>query len=372
MQRTIFLLLLSFCLRLTAVAADSFVYIGTYTNAGGEGIYAYRFNPDTGELKPLGVAAKTSNPSFLTISPNGKFLYAANEDSAATVSGFALNRNTGALTPINQSSTRGNGACFVAVDHTNRALLVANYGSGSVASFHIDDSGKLSQAVSFIEHKGSSANAARQKTPHAHSINLSPDNRFAIAADLGTDEVKVYKFDAAAATLEPNDPPSTKLTPGDGPRHFTFHPNHRFGYVINELHSTVTALAWDAQRGVLTPIESVSTLPAGFKGDNSTAEVQVHPSGKWLYGSNRGNDSIAVMEIDHATGKLKLVQNAPTGGSTPRNFRMDPTGKWLLAANQKGNNMTLFKVDQQTGFLTATGASVPLNSPVCVKFITAK
>jgi len=339
----------------------SIVYAGTYTGQGSEGIYAWRFDPATGSLTPMGLVAKSANPSFLAIAPGGKHLYAVGEIAnfggarAGAITAFAIDARTGKLSELNQVSSRGAGPCFVAVDKSNHAVLAANYGSGSVVSFRIEDGGRLSEAVSFVQHTGSGENKARQQGPHAHSINVSPDGRFAIAADLGTDELRVYRLNAAAGTLTPQDPPALKLAPGDGPRHFAFHPNGRVAYVINELHSTITGLHWDASRGVLQPFDTVSTLPADFKGDNTTAEVQVHPSGKWVYGSNRGLDSIAVFAVDRSSGKLRLIENVPSGGAMPRNFRMDPTGRWLLAANQRGNNIVVFRIDQKTGRLTPAG-----------------
>lgn len=358
---------------LAASKSDFLMYVGTYTGKGSDGIYVYRFDAKTGTVKPIGLAAKADNPSFLAISPDEKSLYSVSEvGRGAVVSAFDIDAQSGMLKLRNAVADPGSGPCFVGVDHTGKVVVIANYGSGSVASYQVGADGKLSPAVSMIQHKGSSADPARQKGPHAHSINVSPDNRFAIAADLGLDELLVYKLDAASGQLTPNDPPFTKVTPGDGPRHFTFHPNKRFAYVIAEMHNTVTALNWDAAKGTLTPIESVSTLPPDFKGASDTAEVQVHQNGKWLYGSNRGHDSIAVFDIDQKTGKLKLVQNAPTGGSHPRNFRMDPTGNWLIAANMNGNSMKVFKIDQTTGQLTASGDMLKLTSPVCIKFIPAK
>ena len=352
--------------------AESLMYVGTYTGQGSDGIYAWRFDSNTGALRALGLMAKSENPSFLAISPDRKFLYAANETNAGAVTAFSIDAVSGALTELNRVSARGDGTCYVTVDHTGRVALAANYGSGSLASFHIDQAGRLSEAVSYIQHTGTGADRERQGSPHAHSINLSPDNRFAISADLGTDELNVYRVDGSSGSLTPNDPPAIKMKPGDGPRHFTFHPNGKFAYAINELHSTVTALAWDKSRGALTSIESVSTLPADYKGESTTAEVQVHPSGKWLYGSNRGHDSIAVFRVDRKTGKLKLIQNAPTDGSQPRNFRIDPSGKWLMAANHRGNNMRLFRINSRTGELTAQGETINLNSPVCIKFLASR
>jgi 6-phosphogluconolactonase len=353
-------------------STESLMYVGTYTGKGSEGIYAYRFNSKSGALKSIGLVAKSSNPSFFAISPDEKVLYSVSEGKEGILTAYSINARTGALTELNHSSTRGGGPCFVSIDKTNHTALVANYGGGSVASFRIEPGGKLSDAVSFIQHHGSSANPSRQKEPHAHSINVSPDNRFAVTADLGTDELIVYRLDAATAQLTPNDPPATKLTPGDGPRHFTFHSNRRFAYVINELHSTVTPLTWDAAKGTLTPGEPVSTLPSDFSGENTTAEVLVHPNGKWLYGSNRGHDSIAVFEINAGTGKPKLVENAATGGNVPRNFRIDPTGRWLIAENQSSNNMRVFRIAQKNGRLTPSGEMIELVSPVCIKFVRAK
>jgi 6-phosphogluconolactonase len=324
-----------------ASKTESLMYVGTYTGQGSEGIYAYRFDSATGAVTPIGLVAKSTNPSFLAVGPGGKTLYAVSEGREGTLTSYTVDRNTGKLTEVNHVSTKGGGPCFVGLDHRGRTAMIANYGSGSVASYRVKPDGHLSEAVSFFQHEGSSANPTRQKGPHAHSINASPDDRFAVAADLGLDELKVYKLNAATAELSPNDPPFTKLTPGDGPRHFAFHPNKRFAYAINEMHNTVTALAWDGAKGTLTAIESVPTIPADFKEETTTAEVQVHPNGKWLYGSNRGHDSIAVFDIDGSTGKLKPLQHAPTGGGQPRNFRIDPTGQCLIDANMNPNHIRL-------------------------------
>lgn len=347
------------------------VYVGTYTGQGSEGIYVYHFDVRTGALTRGALAAKMANPSFLAISPDEKFLYAVSEARGGAVSSFAIGAE-GALTPVNSVSTKGPGPCFVTTDKTGRAVVIANYGGGSVASFQAGTDGRLSEAVSFFQHTGKSVNAQRQEGPHAHSVNISPDNRFAVVADLGLDELLVYKLNAAAGSITPNEPPYTKLTPGDGPRHFAFHPTGKLAFAIDELRSTVTPLKWDAKRGVLKPRAAVSTLPPDFKGDNSTAEIQVHPSGKWLYGSNRGHDSIAVFAVNQRTGALKRIENVPTRGSTPRNFRLDPSGQWLIAANQKGNSLTVFQVDPKTGRLTGKGEAVEISSPVCVKFVTVR
>jgi 6-phosphogluconolactonase len=257
------------------------------------------------------------------------------------------------------------------VDKTGRAVIVANYGSGSAAVLPLEADGRVKPASSFVQHSGSSLNPKRQSGPHAHSVNLSADNRFAIVADLGLDQVLVYKFDAANGAIEPNQPPFFAVAPGSGPRHFAFHPNGRYGYVINELASTVTAMSWDAARGVFRELGTVSTLPKGFTGGSTTAEVQVHPSGRFLYGSNRGHNSIAAFAIG-PKGTLKPAGHTPSGGEIPRNFGIDPTGQFLIAANQKTDSVVLFRIDQKTGALTPTGARFELGAPVCVRFLPAQ
>lgn len=353
------------------------VYIGTYTGGESKGIYAWRFDAGSGVAAPLGLAAETVNPAFLAVHPSNRYLYAVSEISGrggkpeGAVSAFAIDAASGKLTLLNQVSSRGAGPAFVAVDHTGRDLLVANYGGGSVAVCPIHSDGRLGEATAFVQHTGSSVNPQRQREPHAHSINVSPDNRFAIVADLGLDKLLVYRFDAASGSLAPNDPPFAAVKPGSGPRHFTFHPNGKFAYVINELASTVTAFSYDAARGALTALQTVSTLPKDFTGSSTTAEVQVDPAGKFLYGSNRGHDSIAVFAIDPAKGTLTPVERVSTQGKTPRNFRIDPTGSYLFAANQASGNVVIFRIDAKTGRLTPTGQVLSVPSPVCVKFVPA-
>jgi 6-phosphogluconolactonase len=246
---------------------------------------------------------------------------------------------------------------------------VANYGSGSVAVLRISDDGRLESASAFIQHEGSSINPSRQKAPHAHSINVDSGNRFAFAADLGLDKIMIYRFDPAQGTLAPHQPESVSLKPGAGPRHFAFHPTGRYAYVINELDSTVTAFTCQPERGALNAIQTISTLPQDFRGENSTAEVQVHPTGKFLYGSNRGHDSIAVFAIDPSSGRLTYVENEPTQGQTPRNFGIDPTGTFLLAANQDSDTVVVFRIDVTSGQLQPAGQTVKVPSPVCVKMM---
>lgn len=354
-----------------------FVYFGTYTGEKSRGIYTSRLNLASGALTAPELAAETQNPSFLAVHPSRTFLYAVNEvrtfqdQPGGSVSGFAIDRKTGKLTPLNQQSSRGGGPAHLVVDKGGRNVLVANYGGGSVAVLPIGSDGMLKPASAFVQHEGSSVHPKRQTRPHAHSINVDPGNRFAYAADLGLDRVMIYRFNPEAGSLAAADPPFAAVKPGSGPRHFAFHPKGPFAYVINEIVLTVTAFRHDAQSGALTELETVSTLPPGqaFQEGYSTAEVQVHPSGRFLYGSNRGHDSITVFSIDQESGKLTYVQNEPTQGSAPRGFGIDPTGAYLLAGNQRSDSVVVFRIDQKTGRLTPAGQKLELGSPVSVKFV---
>ena len=351
-------------------AADYFVYVGTYTRGTSKGIYVYRLDSASGKLTPLGLAAETVNPSFLAIHPGGKFLYAVSEaGGAGMVNAFAIDAKTGMLKFLNKAASKGSGPCHATVDKTGRCLLVANYGSWSVAALEIKADGTLAESASFVQHTGSSVDPKRQQGPHAHSVNVSRDNRFAVVADLGLDKLLVYKLDAARAAITPNQPPFAQVKPGSGPRHFAFHPNGKLAFVINEMASTVTAFRYDAAEGAFKEVDTAGTLPAGFSGTNSTAEVQVHPGGKFLYGSNRGHDSIAVFAIDAGAGKLKLVQHESTQGKVPRNFGIDPAGSWLIAANQSSDSIVVFRIDKKTGRLTPSGQKLDVGAPVCVKFL---
>ena len=368
----------SLCASLASAASDYYVYIGTYTNTNNsKGIHAYRFHPADGKLTKIGLVAETPNPSFLAIHPNGQFLYSVSEldsfngQKTGAVSSFRIDPATAKLTLLNTVSSKGGGPCHLLVDKTGKNVLVANYGTGSVASLPVKDDGSLGEATAFVQHSGSSVDKERQEGPHAHSVNLPADNRFMLAADLGLDEVLIYKFDAAKGSLTPNDPPYGKVKPGSGPRHFAFHPGGKYAYVISEMASTVTAFHWDGRRGALAEFQSVSTLPADFKGKSTTAEIAIDKKGKFLYGSNRGHDSIAVFSIAR-DGKLTPVEQTPTQGKTPRNFALDPTGAYLFAANQDSNNIVLFHVDAKTGRLTPAGETMEVGSPVCVVFVPAK
>lgn len=351
------------------------VYFGTYTGEKSQGIYRSRLDLASGALSTPELAATVTSPSFLAVHPSKRFLYAVNEmgkfgdKPTGAVSAFAIGAD-GALTLLNQESSGGNGPAHLTVNRNGTAVLVANYGGGSVASLPIDADGRLKPAVSVVAHQGSSVHPKRQTKPYAHSINVDAANAFAYAADLGTDRIFIYRLDGSGA-LTPAAPPSVALAPGSGPRHFAFHPTKPFAYVINELSLTVTAFSRDPKSGALTELQTVSTLPAGVASDPafSTAEVVVHPSGRFLFGSNRGHDSIAVFAIDEATGRLTLVEHEPTQGSIPRGFGVDPTGTFLLAANQRSDSVVVFRIDPKTGGLTATGHTAKVGTPVSVAFV---
>jgi len=351
------------------------VYVGTYTTNGSQGIYAYRFDPRSGELSESRLAAETENPSFLAIDPTNRFLYAVNEvqkynnESSGGVSAFAIDRTTGKLSLLNEVPSGGADPCYVALDRTGKYVLVANYTGGNVAVFPVRADGALSPRSAFVQHNGSGPNKERQEGPHAHWIETTADNRFAIAADLGLDELVIYQFDASAGSLTANDPPFAKVEAGAGPRHVAFHPNGKLAYVINELQSTVSVLSYNSAHGKLSPLQTISTLPKDFSAENTTAEIEIHPNGKFLYASNRGHDSIAVFAIDPQKGTLRLIDNFSTKGRTPRHFAIDPTGSWLLAANQNTGNIVVFRVDGKTGRLSPSGQEVKVPSPVCVRFV---
>jgi 6-phosphogluconolactonase len=355
-------------------------YVGTYTEDGSKskGIYAYQYDGKTYQITPLGLAAETTNPSFVAFHPNGRFLYAVNEvgnykgPNSGGVSAFSIDRATGKLTFLNEVPSRGADPCYITVDRTGKYVMVANYTGGSLAVFPVLADGKLGEASAFVQHTGHGTNPTRQEGPHAHSIDLSPDNRFAMVDDLGLDELLVYKFDSAKGSLALNDPPFTKLAAGSGPRHFVLRPDGKFAYVVSEMRHSVTAFSNDAAGGRLQVLQTVTTLPKDFTGRNDDAEIAVHPSGKFLYASNRGDDSIAIYTIDQSKGTLALVGIVHTGGKEPRSFEIDPTGVLLFAENQKSDNIVIFRIDQKTGQLTPTGQVLEVGSPVCLKFVAVE
>jgi 6-phosphogluconolactonase len=349
------------------------LFIGTYTGGKSKGIYRCEFDTSTGKLGEPMLAAETAKPSFLAVHPRHRFLYAVGEidkfdgKSSGAVTAFALDAKSGELKQLNQKPSGGAAPCHLVVDKAGKHVLAANYSGGNAIVLRIEDDGRLGDRASFAQHTGKGADPARQEAPHAHSINLDAANRFAFVADLGLDKVFIYRFDADTGTLAKHE--AVDLPPASGPRHFAFHPKEPYAYVINEMANTVTAMTYDADKGTLKPIQTISTLPKGYKKPTWTAEVQVHPSGKFLYGSNRGHDSIAIFTIDEKSGKLTAAGRQGEGIKTPRNFAIDPSGKFLLVANQDGDSILVFRIDAKTGALRATGEKVEVGQPVCLKFV---
>jgi 6-phosphogluconolactonase len=357
-----------------AVKGKYLIYVGTYTDHGSKGIYAYRLDAKTGQLGALGLAAETANPSLFAVDASGHFLYAVNEiedykgHAAGSISAFTIDPVSGKLSLLNDVSSRDGGPAHITLDQTGKFALVSNYTRGSVTVLPVMKDGKLGESSAFVQHYGSSVDKERQEGPHAHAIAMSPDNRFALVADLGLDQILAYPFDSEKGTL--GQPPNiTKAAAGSGPRHLVFSPNGKLLYVINELTSTVTTYAYDSGTGGLRELNTLSTLPDGFSGPSTAAEIVVDPAGKYLYASNRGYDSIAAFSIAPGTGMLSRVEIVPVGGKTPRNFAIDPTGKWLLVGNQDSNNLVVFRINHKTGRLTPTGQVLQVLSPAFVKFV---
>jgi 6-phosphogluconolactonase len=369
-----FALLVLAALAASVVAAEKpgpvTVYVGTYTDGTSRGIYRLTFDPATGSMTEPVLAVETKTPSFLALHPSGRFLYAVGEIGSfqgartGAVSAFAVDPKTGDLALLNQQASEGAGPCHLVVDKSGRNVLVASYGGGTVAVLPIDADGRLKPASSVQAHQGSGPNKGRQEKPHAHGIYLDAAERFAFSPDLGADRVFVYRFEAAKGTLEPHG--AGTLDPGSGPRHAAFHPTGKYLYVINELLSTVTAFTYDAEKGALAPLQTVTTLPAGFSGTSWTAEVEVSADGRFVYGSNRGDDSLAVFRVDATTGRLTAAGHVPVGGKYPRHFTIDPTGRFILAAHQNSGTIAVLRLDPATGMPTLVGSPVKVDRPVCL------
>ncbi len=354
-------------------------FIGTYTrklphvDGQGRGIYRARYNPNSGALTDIALAAEIENPTFLALAPNKRVLYAIGETDAfdgqpgGSVSAFTIDPDTHALTLLNRQPSRGGFACHLGVDATGQAVIVANYGTGSVAAFPIAADGSLGVLSDFVQHEGSGPNPNRQQGPHAHQAVLSPDNRFVLVNDLGTDHVVSYALDATQAKITRAG--ATRVHPGAGPRHLAFHPNGAFAYVINELDATVTACRYDAERGQLIPIQTISTLPSGATAPPSCADIHVHPSGRFVYGSNRNHDSIAIFGVGEHSGKLSAIGHESTQGQQPRNFALAPDGRCLLAENQDSDTIVSFHIDPERGTLMAAGHVAQVPTPVCMVFL---
>jgi 6-phosphogluconolactonase len=374
MRRTLLAILSTLMLAPLAVAdgPKMWAFIGTYTGKKSQGIYRIEFDSETGKLGKPELAAEVASPSFLAIHPNKTHLFAVCEISnfegkkAGGVASFTLDPKTGELKAINQQSSVGPGPCHVVCDATGKFVLAANYGGGSTVVLPVGADGKLGEASAFVQHPKPAEPKGRQEAPHAHSVNLDKANTFAVVADLGLNQLLVYKFDPAKGTITANT--TLEQHAGAGPRHFAFHPNGKYAYTCNELDSSVTALTYDAAKGELKRLNTLSTLPEPTRG-NSTAEVVVHPSGKFVYVSNRGHNSIAVFTVNESTGELTAAGHQGEGVKIPRNFNVDPTGKWMLVCNQAGDSVIVYSIDPKTGALKPTDQKAEVGSPVCVKFV---
>jgi 6-phosphogluconolactonase len=364
-----------------------YVYVGTYSEAirfgtgqvlqgRGKGIHVFRFDRVSGRLTPAGVAEGVRNPSYLAFDPSRRFLYCVNEfkeyegKASGAASGFRIDRASGALTALGTQASHGTDPCHLMVDRGGRNVLLANFASGSVAVLPIGADGALAPASDVVQHAGSSVDPVRQAGPHAHAVEIDAAGRFAMVPELGLDRVMIYELDAEAGRLRPNArQPWIATAPGAGPRQIVMHPGGRFAYLINELDSTMTAYAFDAAAGTLAALQTLSTLPAGFAGRSTCAELQIHPTGRFLYGSNRGHDSVAVFALDPATGRMEARGHVGTGGRIPRNFCLSPDGRFLAAANQDSDNVVMFAIDQATGMPASTGHEVAVGTPVGVRFL---
>ncbi len=361
--------LLSLALIRPASAADMFVYFGSHSSRPGTGFSLARFNPGTGVLTKPEFLLAAKEPAFFVLSADGTRLYTCNSGSPGGLSAYAVEPHTGRLTLLNRVFAGGGDTSFITLDRTGRFVLVANYDGGNLAAFALKPDGAIGDWTAFHQHRGQSVHPQRQTHAYAHAIVLDPTNRFALVPDLGTDRLYVYHFDQKTGALTPNDPPFAAIAPGSGPRHVRFHPNGRWVYLINEMASTIAAFGWDSAQGTLTPFQTATTLPAGFTGVSTCAELEIHPNGKFLYGSNRGHDSLAVFAIDQATGRLTPVEHVASGGKTPRNFAFDPTAQWIVLTNQDSSNAVVFRVDAATGRLARTGEPVSVPSPFCERFL---
>jgi 6-phosphogluconolactonase len=364
-------------------------YIGTYTrreafvDGKAEGIYVYHLDPSSGELtySATVAGAGTVNPSFLTLGPDKRCLYAVNEITGGnaphgkgphgTVSAFAINPETRRLSYLNEQSTHGLAPCHATIEPEGRYCLVANYETGSVCVLPIERDGRLGEATDTVQFSGSGPNPDRQEGPHAHMVLPSPDHRFILAVDLGTDRLMAFRFDRERGALRPADAPWTQMPPGAGPRHLAFHPHRPLAYVISELQSTVTVFRYVERQGTFEAMQTISSLPDGFTAQNSGAEIKLAPSGRFVYASNRGHDSLAIYAVAPETGRLSLVGHESTRGIGPRDFAIDPTGTLLLVANQDTDTVVTFWINQDTGTLRATGCVAAVPTPVCLQLVSA-
>jgi 6-phosphogluconolactonase len=350
-------------------AADLLVYFGSHSPAPGNGFSLGHFDTETGTLTKPQFLLEAKEPAFFVITADGSRLYTCNSGTPGGVSSYAVEPHSGHLRLLNRVLAGGGDTSFISLDKAERHVLVANYDGGSVAVFALRPDGSIGDWTAFDQHRGRSVNPVRQTHAYAHSIVLDPTNHFALVPDLGEDKLYEYRFDAATGSLTPGSPAFVPIAPGSGPRHVRFHPNGHWVYLINEIASTIEAFAWDPTAGTLAPFQTVSTLPAGFAGVSACAELEIHPNGRFLYGSNRGHDSVAVFAIDQGTGRLSPVEYHPCGGRTPRNFAFDPSGRWIVLTNQDSSNAVVFRVDADSGRLTQVGEPVPVPYPFCERFL---
>lgn len=365
-----------------AKGGKSIVYIGTFRGETSKGIYAWKFDSDSGTMEPLGLAAEASRPLFLALDPNRRFLYAVSRPSPVdrkhigVVLAYSIDPQNGKLTALNSMPSGGIDPAYISVDKTGKNVLVANFGSnggeGAVTVFPIKKDGSLADASDFIQYSGTGVHPQRQQGPHSHAIDSAPNNQFVIVTDLGLDKLFVYRFDPVKGKLNANNPSFATLQPGAGPRHIVFHPDGRFVYVVNEIQSTVTTYGYDASAGTLKHMQTLATLPKEFSGASSAAEIRIHPNRKFLYSLNRGHDSVVQFAIDPKTGMLTLIELVSTQGKTASNFSIDPSGSWLIAANQGSDSLVVFRLDPNTGKLQATGKSFAVGTPSCVSFLPLK
>lgn len=361
-----------------AQSGKEIMYAGTYSVRGSEGIYVFEFDRKAGTMRPIQSVSNVKSPSFLAIHPSGNYLYSVNEaaqagaDNAGAVSAYAVDRATGKLSFLNSQSSLGRGPCHISIDQTGKTAFVSNYGGGSLAVLPINADGTLGAATDSVQNAGTGPNAKRQEKAHVHSATLAPDNRFVYVADLGTDKLHIYEADVKNSAIEPAQTPYVTVKPGSGPRHFTVHPNSKFAYLVEELTSSVAVFSRDAKTGALTLLsDGVETLPTGFSEQNTSADIHIDPSGRFLYQSNRGRNALAIFAIGN-DGKLTSLSDEPTMGKTPRNFMIDPKGEFIFVAHQDSDNITIFKRDQKTGKLTYTGQSVSVPAPVCVIMVGSR
>ncbi|MFY9923587.1 MAG: lactonase family protein [Opitutaceae bacterium] len=370
--RALCLALLAFLPIRPATASDMFVYFGSHSFGPGIGFSLARFDTETGALTKPAFLIEAREPAFFVLTPDGSRLYTCNSGTPGGLSAYAVEPHTGRLTLINRVLAGGGDTSFITLDRTGRYVLVANYDGGNVAVFALRPDGAIGDWTGFDQHTGRSVNPRRQAHAYAHAIVLDPTNRFVLVPDLGVDRLYIYRFDGNSGALTPNEPAFAAIAPGSGPRHVRFHPNGRWVYLINEIASTIIAFSWDSTNGRLAPFQTITTLPADFKGVSACAELEIHPNGRLLYCSNRGDDSLAGFAIDQDTGRLTPVEHVSSGGKSPRNFAFDPTGRWIIVTNHDSDNALVFRVDTATGRLTRSGDPVTVPSPYCERFLPVR